>query len=69
MRVQMSYPWYYGIHVTKYSTVRERASWVGRITSGVHAVELHNSNPIEAGKYLALGQIGIEREFQSRVKT
>ena len=65
MRVQMSYPWYYGIHVTKYSTVRERASWVGRITSGVHAVELHISHSIEAGKYLALGQIGIEREFLS----
>ncbi|HET6640102.1 MAG TPA: hypothetical protein VFG77_00685 [Nitrososphaeraceae archaeon] len=55
----MSYPWYYGIHVTKYSTVRERASWVGRITSGVHAVELHVSHSIEARKYLALGQIEI----------
>ncbi|MGH9974735.1 MAG: hypothetical protein ACRD8Z_02720 [Nitrososphaeraceae archaeon] len=61
MRVQMPYPWYYGVHVTKYSTVRERASWVWRIPSGVHAVELHISSPIKVGKYLVLGQIGMER--------
>ena len=57
MCVQMSHPWYYGIHVTKYSTVRERASWVGRITSGLHAVELHlKSN--RSGKMVSLRSNG-----------